>query len=75
MCALVIAGVFALGGWAVAAGGGGTTTGSDPSARFTIDESIGVAPFERVGDVAADVPDVTEMIPGPTMPLPTAWAA
>jgi PKD repeat protein len=28
-----------------APGGGGTPTGNDPSARFTVDESIGVAPF------------------------------
>jgi PKD repeat protein len=27
-------------------GGGGTPTGNDPSARFTIDESIGVGPFQ-----------------------------
>jgi len=30
----------------VPGGGGGTPTGSDPSARFTIDKSIGVAPFQ-----------------------------
>lgn len=30
----------------VPGGGGGTPTGNGPSARFTIDESIGVAPFQ-----------------------------
>jgi hypothetical protein len=52
----------------VPGGGGGTPTGNDPSARFTIDKSIGVAPFQAHFD-----PSDSEAAEGRTIILYT-WS-